>query len=79
MQAAINAIRSFLLLEILQGLALTLKYFFKPKVTLNYPFEKGFLSPVFEVNMHSGVTQMVKRDVLRVNYVKLFVQLKLLP
>ena len=47
MQAAINAIRSFLLLEILQGLALTLKYFFKPKVTLNYPFEKGFLSPRF--------------------------------
>ena len=47
MQSAINAIRSFLLLEILQGLALTLKYFFKPKVTLNYPFEKGFLSPRF--------------------------------
>lgn len=47
MQAAMNAIRSFLLLEILQGLALTLKYFFKPKVTLNYPFEKGTLSPRF--------------------------------
>ncbi|MEK9532718.1 MAG: NADH-quinone oxidoreductase subunit I, partial [Alphaproteobacteria bacterium] len=47
MQAAMNAIRSFLLIEILQGLALTLKYFFKPKVTLNYPFEKGTLSPRF--------------------------------
>ena len=47
MHAALNAIRSFLLLEILQGLALTLKYFFKPKVTLNYPYEKGPLSPRF--------------------------------
>ena len=27
--------------------ALTLKYFFKPKVTLNYPYEKGPLSPRF--------------------------------
>lgn len=26
---------------------LTLKYFFKPKVTLNYPYEKGYLSPRF--------------------------------
>ena len=47
MQAVLNAMRSFLLLEIFRGLALTLKYFFKPKVTLNYPFEKGHLSPRF--------------------------------
>ena len=26
---------------------LTLKYFFKRKVTINYPFEKGYLSPRF--------------------------------
>ncbi|KAF5186413.1 Nadh-quinone oxidoreductase subunit i [Thalictrum thalictroides] len=25
----------------------TLKYFFEPKVTINYPFEKGSLSPRF--------------------------------
>ena len=36
-----------LLLEVIDGLYLTLKYFFKRKVTLNYPFEKGFLSPRF--------------------------------
>jgi len=36
--------RSFLLAEIVNGLALTLKYMFKPKVTLNYPFEKGPIS-----------------------------------
>ena len=28
-------------------MALTLRYFFKPKVTLNYPYEKGPLSPRF--------------------------------
>ena len=37
-------IREFFLVEIISGLFLTLKYFFKPKVTINYPFEKGFLS-----------------------------------
>ena len=35
------------LLEILDGLYLTIKYFFKKKVTINYPFEKGYISPRF--------------------------------
>ena len=39
--------RALLLLELLQGLAMTLRYMFKPKVTLNYPYEKGPLSPRF--------------------------------
>ena len=39
--------RTWLLSEIVSGLALTLKYFFKPKVTVNYPFEKGPLSSRF--------------------------------
>ena len=47
MSVLVNAVRSFLLLELFKGLMLTLKYFFKPKVTLNYPFEKGYLSPRF--------------------------------
>jgi NADH-quinone oxidoreductase subunit I len=38
---------SFLLTEILKGFALTFSYIFRPKVTLNYPFEKGPLSPRF--------------------------------
>lgn len=38
---------SLFLKEIFIGHALTLKYFFKPKVTINYPFEKGPLSPRF--------------------------------
>jgi NADH-quinone oxidoreductase subunit I len=39
--------RSFFLAELVTGFALTFKYIFKPKVTINYPFEKGPLSPRF--------------------------------
>ncbi len=40
-------IKSWALIEIIQGLWMTLKYFFRPKVTINYPYEKGPLSPRF--------------------------------
>jgi len=40
-------IRAFLLVELLQGMLLTLRHMFRQKVTLNYPYEKGFLSPRF--------------------------------
>tara|TARA_Y100000589_G_scaffold149650_1_gene142825 strand:- start:52 stop:540 length:489 start_codon:yes stop_codon:yes gene_type:complete len=39
--------KTIFLAELISGMALTLKYFFKPKVTLNYPHEKGPLSPRF--------------------------------
>src|SRR5271165_6473342 len=39
---------SLVLWEILCGLALTLRYIFKPKATLNYPFEKNRISPRFK-------------------------------
>ena len=39
--------RAVFLFELLSGMSLTLRYFFKPKVTVNYPFEKGPLSPRF--------------------------------
>ena len=39
--------RSLLMGELITGMATTLKYFFKPKVTINYPFEKNPLSPRF--------------------------------
>jgi len=39
--------RTLLLTELMRGLWITLQYFFKKKVTLNYPFEKGPLSPRF--------------------------------
>ena len=39
--------RSFLLVELLGGLAVTMRYMFKPKATINYPYEKAHLSPRF--------------------------------
>ena len=36
--------RTVLWLELLSGMSLTLRYFFRPKVTINYPYEKGPLS-----------------------------------
>lgn len=44
----LNFIKSCILYEIIAGMALTLKYFFKPKVTLNYPYEKSAVSPRFK-------------------------------
>ena len=40
--------RAMLLGELIAGLGLTLRYFFKPKVTINYPYEKGPISPRFK-------------------------------
>jgi len=39
--------RALLLTELVSGLWLTLGYLFRRKVTLNYPYEKGPLSPRF--------------------------------
>lgn len=44
----ISYLKSFFLFEIISGLSLTLKYFFKPKVTINYPYEQGRISPRFK-------------------------------
>jgi NADH-quinone oxidoreductase subunit I len=38
---------SYLLLDLLKGMATTLRYMFRHKVTLNYPFEKSPESPRF--------------------------------
>lgn len=40
-------LRSFLLVDIIKGLLKTLRYFFKKKVTLQYPYEKGKISTKF--------------------------------
>ncbi|MDR3524441.1 MAG: NADH-quinone oxidoreductase subunit NuoI [Acetobacteraceae bacterium] len=40
--------RSLLLSELVSGMWLTLSYMFKPKATLNYPYEKGPISPRFK-------------------------------
>lgn len=47
MNTFVKRIRSWILVEIARGMWITLKYFFRPKVTLNYPYEKGPISPRF--------------------------------
>ena len=42
-----RGIKSFLLAELVSGMSLTLRYMFRQKVTLDYPYEKGPLSPRF--------------------------------
>ena len=39
--------RAALLWELASGMLLTLRYMFRPKVTVNYPWEKGPISPRF--------------------------------
>ena len=47
MNTVIKFFQKFFLLEIIKGLFLTLKYLFKKKVTINYPYEKNFISSRF--------------------------------
>jgi NADH-quinone oxidoreductase subunit I len=42
-----RAAKALFLKEFVVGLALGMRYFFTPKATLNYPFEKGPISPRF--------------------------------
>ena len=42
-----RAAKGLFLTEFLTGFVLAMRYFFKPKATLNYPFEKGPISPRF--------------------------------
>jgi NADH-quinone oxidoreductase subunit I len=47
MSAIDRTLRSFFMKELVVGMALTFKYIFKEKVTLNYPYQRGPLSPRF--------------------------------
>lgn len=47
MKVVVNYFKSLLLLELLAGMWLTLKYMFLPKYTVMYPFEKYPQSPRF--------------------------------
>ena len=42
-----QAARWVFLKELVSAFVLAMRYFFKPKATLNYPFEKGPISPRF--------------------------------
>ena len=40
-------VKTFFMVELFRGMWIALQFFFRKKVTLNYPFEKGALSPRF--------------------------------
>ncbi len=42
-----RSVKTVFLTELVSGMALTLRYMFRKKITINYPFEKGPLSPRF--------------------------------
>ncbi len=45
--AIADRVRMLFLTELLAGMALSFRYIFKKRVTVNYPYEKGSLSPRF--------------------------------
>jgi NADH-quinone oxidoreductase subunit I len=47
MQTLKRILKSFTLWELLKGLRLTLRYFFQPKITVQYPEEETPISPRF--------------------------------
>ena len=55
--------KTIFMLDFLGGLTIALREFFKSKKTINYPFEKGKISPRLEVNMLLEDILMVKKDV----------------
>jgi NADH-quinone oxidoreductase subunit I len=47
MSAVEQTVKSLLLTEVMVGLGVTFKQMFKPSATINYPYEKGPISPRF--------------------------------
>jgi len=47
MSRIVSAVRAAFLMDFVAGFSVGMRYFFKAKPTINYPFEKGALSPRF--------------------------------
>src|SRR6266849_3734209 len=62
-----QAARSLFLKEFVGAIALSMRYFFKRKATLNYPFEKGPLSPRFRgehaLRRYDGTRRTTRYDI----------------
>ncbi|KAL6053338.1 NADH dehydrogenase Fe-S protein subunit 8 ndufs8 [Balamuthia mandrillaris] len=46
-EVADTVYNQYFLTEVFRGMSMAMSYFFRPKYTINYPFEKGPLSPRF--------------------------------
>jgi hypothetical protein len=55
-----QAISSLILKEFVSAFFLSMRYFFAPKKTLNYPFEKGPLLPAFGASMRCAAIPTVR-------------------
>ena len=49
-----RAAKGLFLLEFVTGFVLGMRYFFRPKATINYPYEKNPISPRFRGEHHLG-------------------------
>ena len=63
-------LKTIFLVEFISGLYMALKELFRKSKTINYPFEKGPISPRMRGEHALEDTPMVKKDVLHVNFVK---------
>ena len=55
-----QAAKSLFLKEFVSAFFLSMRYFFKPKATLNYPFEKGRFRRAFAASMRCAVIPTAK-------------------
>ena len=60
MASARQVIGSLFLKEFVSAFFLSMRYFFAPKKTLNYPFEKGRSRPASVANMHCAAIPTVR-------------------
>ena len=69
-------LKTVFLVEFVSGLYMALKELFRKSKTINYPFEKGPISPRMRGEHALRRYPNGERDVSLVNYVRLFAQLK---
>jgi formate hydrogenlyase subunit 6/NADH:ubiquinone oxidoreductase subunit I len=74
-----QAAKSLFLKEFIDAFFMSMRYFFAPKATVNYPFEKGPVSPRFAASTHCAVIRMVKNAVSPASCVKPFVRRRRSP
>ena len=53
-----QATRSIFLTEFISAFFLAMRYFFKPKATINYPFERDRSHPAFAASLRCGAIRM---------------------
>jgi hypothetical protein len=59
-----QAAKSLFLKEFIDAFFLSMRYFFAPKATVNYPFEKGPVSPRFAASTRCAAIRMAKNAAL---------------